>query len=398
MAVTRSASPHVVVVGAGPAGSSAAATLARLGARVTLLERARFPRDKVCGDGCTSAAVAALARLGLGDLPARDGAPISSLHVISPRGRHAHVRVAPPLEGRVVTLPRAVLDERLARNAAATGATLREEVTVRGLERDGRGLVVCCRGGERIAADVVLGCDGYPSIVRRALGAPAFPDRHSAVSVRAYHADVRLEAPDALTVVLADDPLAYGWIFPIAGGRANVGVIARCDRLRADLPVGALYHRFCEVPFVADQLARGRRLGRPRGHLLPLASFGGSPVYDHALLAGDAAGLISPFTGEGIDFALASGELAAQTVALAARRGDFSRRGLAPYARALRRRFGATLTAARLLQHAHALPGALDRVLRAAGRSAAVERELGDLLFASAPPGGRLVVAAALGI
>ena len=163
-----SSSPHIVIVGAGPAGSSAATFLAAQGARVTLLERGHFPRDKTCGDGCTPRALWMLERLGLGALGGDEGSPVESVHAVSPGGVVWNARVPERLfGGRASVIPRQVLDERLVRRATAAGARLREGVRVVGLEREPHGLKVHCREGAPVHADVVLGCDGSPSVIRR---------------------------------------------------------------------------------------------------------------------------------------------------------------------------------------------------------------------------------------
>jgi geranylgeranyl reductase family protein len=396
-----SSSPHVAIVGAGPAGSSAATFLARQGARVTLLERHRFPRDKICGDGCTPRTLWMLERLGVGELPDTEAAPVDSVFSVSPGGVVLEADIPPRLfGGRSCVIPRQVLDERLVRHAVRAGAELREGVRVEGLERDDTGIHLRCRGGESLRADVVLGCDGSPSVVRRALGAPDFPEREGAFAVRAYYEDVRLSHPRSLAFFWAEELLpAYGWIFPLPGGRANVGLGLREDQLTASgrkLP--ELMERFCASPHVAAELAGARRVGKVKGHHIPFGSFARHTLFDRALLLGDAAGFVNPLTGEGIEFALESGAFAAEAVAEAAAQGDFTTRGLGGYARRWESRFRAAFHLNRRVMNIFERPRMLDRVLRAAGRNARVRDELVDVISGEATRlSWRFLAAAVLG-
>jgi geranylgeranyl reductase family protein len=378
---------HVAIVGAGPAGSSAATFLAQQGARVTLLERNHFPRDKTCGDGCTPRALWMLERLGLGALPGAEAAPVDSVYTISPGGVVLEIDIPPRLfGGKACAIPREVLDERLVRRAVQAGAELREGVRVEGIERDAQGILLRCREGEPLRADVVLGCDGSPSVVRRALGAPDFPEHEGAFAVRAYYENVQLSHPRSMAFFWEEELLpAYGWIFPLPGGRANVGLGMRADQLAASgAKLPELMEKFCASPNVARELAGARRVGKVKGHHLPFGSFARHTTFDRALLLGDAAGFVNPLTGEGIEFALESGAFAAEAVAEAVAAGDFSARGLGGYGRRWETRFRTAFHLNRRLMRAFERPRLLDRIFRAADRSARVRDELIDLLSGEA--------------
>jgi geranylgeranyl reductase family protein len=396
-----SSSLHIAIVGAGPAGSSAATFLAQQGARVTLLDRNRFPRDKICGDGCTPRTLWMLERLGLGTLPGTEAATVDSVYSVSPGGVVLEADIPPRLfGGRACVIPRQVLDERLVQRAVQAGAELREGVRVEGLERDASGIRLTCRGGESLRADVVLGCDGSPSVVRRALGAPDFPERESAFAVRAYYEGVQLSHPRSLAFFWEEALLpAYGWIFPLPGGRANVGLGMRADQLAASgAKLPELMERFCASPHVAAELAGARRVGKVKGHHLPFGSFAKHTLFDRALLLGDAAGFVNPLTGEGIEFALESGAFAAETVAEAAATGDFSTRGLGGYAKRWESRFRDAFHLNRRVMQVFERPRMLDRIIRAAGRSPRVRDELIDIISGDATRlSWRFLAAAAFG-
>ncbi|QRK13082.1 NAD(P)/FAD-dependent oxidoreductase [Archangium violaceum] len=380
---------HVAIVGAGPAGSSAATFLAQQGARVTLLERGRFPRDKICGDGCTPRTLWMLERLGLGTLPGSEteAAPVDAIYAISPGGVVLDMAIPTRLfGGKASVIPRQVLDERLVQRAVQSGAKLREGVRVEGIEREANGIVLRCRDGEAVRADLVLGCDGSPSVVRRALGAPDFPDHEGAFAVRAYYENVRLSRPRSMAFYWEKELLpAYGWIFPLPDGRANVGLGLRADQLAASgAKLPELMERFCASPHVAAELAGARRVGKVKGHHLPFGSFARHTHFDRALLLGDAAGFVNPLTGEGIEFALESGAFAAEAVAEAVAAGDLSARGLGGYARRWQTRFRTAFQLNRKLMFAFERPRLLDRTFRAAIRNERVRDELADVISGEA--------------
>lgn len=346
----------VLVIGAGPAGSAAAlaARRARPDASVLLLDRAEFPRDKACGDGVAPHALDVLRRLGV-DLPLRDQASVQRL-TLGLAGGHAVSRdMARP--ARVV--PRRVLDARL-RDAAIDAGAVACRHRVRSVEPVARGVVV---DGE-IFGRVLIGADGVHSMARRALGLRDNPRGHVAVALRGY-APVRPDLADEQRIVFAEQNWpAYAWSFPLAGGRANVGygelVPAGQPLSRARLLEGL------------DQLLPGAADGVQmlRAAHLPLSSRRPRQPAGRVLLAGDAASLVNPLTGEGIFYAILSGALAGSTAVSG--RGDPGRAYRARLRSALGRHLRHT-RAASALAHRR-------RVVRAAVSAAAGEQHVFDSL------------------
>jgi geranylgeranyl reductase family protein len=318
----------VAVVGAGPAGAAAALAARRAGARVLLLDRAEFPRDKSCGDGIAAAALDVLAGLGVPD-PVAGFPPLPALRLAAPGG----AEVSRPLPRPAYTVPRRVFDARLVAAAVAAGAELRRH-TVRDVVERGDAVVV----DGAVAARAVVGADGAGSVVRRALGYPGNPPGHLALAIRGYAA-VPAAPAEQLIVTSAPQWPAYAWLFPIGDGTANVGYgevlwgrpLSRAhllDRLAALLP----------------QLA-GAEVGDLRAHRLPLSTRRPPAGRGRVVLAGDALSLINPLTGEGIFYAVLSGALAGAAAAGAAATG----RPVAPaYAAELGRRLGRHLRHSRV--------------------------------------------------
>jgi geranylgeranyl reductase family protein len=336
-----------VVVGAGPAGAAAALEARRLrpDATVALVDKAAFPRDKACGDGIGPHATDELAALGASGV--LDGyPPIRGLRLRSPSG--LEVAGDPARPNHVV--PRAVLDARLVEAATAAGAELRR-AGIRRLEQHD-GMVVL---DGRLAARVVVGADGANSTVRRLLGAPPNPDRALAIAVRGY-APAPAGRPEQLIAWVAEGWPAYVWSFPTGTGVANVGYGLLRSRFHGDR--AELHRRLHDLLPGADPDPASLR-----AHHLPFSSSRPPLGRGRVLLAGDAASLVNPLSGEGIYYALLSGRLAARA-ALTAPRDP-----VAAYRRLLTRALGRHLRHAAVLARAIHAPALAEAGLGAAAAS-----------------------------
>jgi menaquinone-9 beta-reductase len=359
------------VVGAGPAGAAAALEARRLrpDASVLLVDKAAFPRDKACGDGLGPHAVDELAALGAGHV--LDGyPPIPGLRLRSPRG--LEVAGEPARPNWVV--PRAVLDARLVEAATAAGVELRQASARRLEQRDG--LVVL--DGE-LAARVVVGADGANSTVRRLLGAPSNPDRALAIAIRGY-APAPPGRPEQLIAWVAEGWPAYVWWFPTGTGVANVGYGLLRSRFHADR--AELRRRLRDLLPEAEPDQDSLR-----AHHLPFSSFRPPPGRGQVLLAGDAASLVNPLSGEGIYYALASGRLAARAALTA------PREPAAAYRRLLARALGRHLRHSAVLARAIHLPALAEAGLGAAAASPALFETLVELGLGQARITPRLLAA-----
>jgi geranylgeranyl reductase family protein len=307
------------VVGAGPAGSTAAYRLAAAGARVVLLDRQRFPRDKPCGGGLTMRGV----RL----LPF-DVSPVVEDRVDRVRLRLRFERVSDHRFDSPIALmtQRRRLDQFLLERAAEAGADVRDGVRVRGIAQEGPSEMVIDLDGGRLRAGVVLGADGANGVCAKALGLGA--DRAFAV---AYEGNLPVEGAAAaehrgrMTLELGTVPGGYGWIFP-KGDHLNVGVggwPAEGPRLRDHLQVLCARHGI-QVDDLAHQ----------RGHRLPMRRSWGLTARGRAAVVGDAAGLVDPLSGDGIFEAILSSKLASEA-AMDVLEGRAA--GMEPYQGRLRR-------------------------------------------------------------
>jgi flavin-dependent dehydrogenase len=324
----------VIVCGAGPAGSVAAMVLARGGVRVLLLDRARFPRDKLCGDTVNPGTAAILARLGLLHV-VESGTRVDGMVVTGEHG--IAVRCAYDADERGYALLRRDLDYGLARAAVAAGVHLEEGVVVRGPLVDGgregplvRGVVLAGRDGKdlRVPAALVVGADGRRSRLAVPLGLSRHPPRPRRWAIGAYFSDVADVSSFGEMHVRRG---RYVGIARVPSGIVNVcAVVSRGAGLRD--PTAVLMRQIQRDPRLRARFASARMVAAPT-ILGPLAVDASAAGVSGLLLAGDAAGFIDPMTGDGLRFAIRGGELAAQ-VALAA----FAGRLNAPHAHLARRR------------------------------------------------------------
>jgi menaquinone-9 beta-reductase len=315
----------VLVVGAGPAGSAAARTLARGGADVVLIDQHAFPRDKVCGDGLIPDAHRALARLGVLDEVLAAAQPVRHVRCIGPRGGFVDV------PGTLAVLPRRELDWIVCRSAAAAGAQMHAPARFVGLiEESGRvvGARVQVGAGEGTAREIrarwVLLATG--AVPQATLAAGVCKRRTpSAIALRGYVKNDAMVGRITELEVLWHQRLkpGYGWIFPCRDGLFNIGVGVAHSHGRGrngghampEVNLREVFAAFTEVhPPARELMAGGTLLGDLKGAPLRCSLEGAAYSMPGLLIAGEAAGSTYALTGEGIGKALETGILAAEAL------------------------------------------------------------------------------------
>ena len=325
----------VIVVGAGPAGSTAATYLARHGLNVTLLEKSRFPRDKVCGDGLTPRATRALIRLGVDVSESNGWHHNHGLRVYAGR-KEPYLFPWPELHDFPsfgLTRPRADFDDMLAKIAVASGANLIEGANVSAPildERTGRIAGVRTKSGDEYRAPLVVAADGNSARLAIAMGVNKREDRPMGVAVRTYyksplHDDDHLESwlelwdgePGNSNLLPG-----YGWVFPMGDGTVNVGLgVTSTSKGFGKTDYRAMLKRWLDNTPEEWGYRDGNQVGKVQGAALPMA-FNRQPHYGRGLLlVGDSGGMVSPFNGEGIAYAMEAAEWAADACADAFARG-----------------------------------------------------------------------------
>ncbi|WP_102144208.1 menaquinone reductase [Mycobacterium hubeiense] len=307
----------VVVVGAGPAGSAAAAWACRAGRDVLVIDSAQFPRDKACGDGLTPRAVLELQRLGLGPW-------------LDSRIRHRGLRMSgfggdvevewpgPSFPSTSSAIPRTELDDRIRMVAADEGAKMLMGVKAVGVQHDSSGRVSAVKldSGGVVGLSQLIVADGARSTLGRMLGRQWHQQTVYGVAVRGYIATPRADEPWITSHLELRSPEGkvlpgYGWIFPLGNGEVNIGVGALATAKRpADAALRPLMSYYTGLR--RDEWGFSGEPRAPLSALLPMGGAVSGVAGPNWMLIGDAAACVNPLNGEGIDYGLETGRLAAE--------------------------------------------------------------------------------------
>lgn len=366
----------VAIVGAGPGGSSAAHYLAKSGLDVLLLDKFDFPRDKTCGDALTPRALRVLGEMGILDDVLRVGYCLSVVEVIAPKG-HSVAAPVPKKDNRsdyVLVVPRLILDNVILQRAVASGAQFESPVRVTDIEQDANGVVVRGECRERLVsyrASMVIVATGANIKLLLRMGllkkAPLM-----ILSARTYFEGMT-SMIDRVQCYFDGVPLpGYGWVFPLSGSSANVGAgffrSGLTARWMPNTPREA-FDTFIQTPPLQKMLTHARRVGPIKGYPLRV-DFANAPTFsDRMMLVGEAAGLVNPVTGEGIDYALESGKIAAEHLVSMFAAGDLSCKNLKAYDQLLRQRYQRLFVLYNRLRFVYLNPLILNRLISSVARS-----------------------------
>lgn len=347
---------EVIIVGAGPSGSAAAIALAQKGRDVLLIDRESFPRDKACGDGIPASAIEVLYSLGMKEkLQSSNFYEIENVLLCSPSGYTLEAPIKPGLNGgQSYVVPRMQFDVLIQQQAVESGVSFLEGRVTGPVFENGRvtGVKVKNNGSvEEIKAKVVVGADGVTSAIARAVRPDKPQDKHRAVAMRAYIEGFE-ELPHVAEFYLYNEILpGYAWIFPLAKGRANVGLGMRLDKYRkTSISLEDLMEVFLKLPAIAGRLQHGGKMKDVAVWQLNFGSQDMQRAYDGAILVGDAAGLINPLTGGGISNGVQSAVIAADVIDKALSIDDFSYQELKEYEQRLDERIRTGMRRSYLLQ------------------------------------------------
>lgn len=369
----------VLVVGAGPAGAAAGIDARRRGLEVLVVDKARFPRDKTCGDGLTAGALRLLEQLGL-DVRAVPGyATVRETVVVGPDG--ARVVLPLPVGAEYAgVVPRIELDAALVELARGRGVEVRDGVGAAAIEADEDGVDVILSEGGRVRCRFVIAADGHYSFVRRCL-TPGAPDLGTWHAFRQYFTGV----PDRRLWVLFEEDLlpGYAWVFPLPNGRANVGFGVLREAGTTGRSLAALWRDLLERPSVRSALGPDARPEEThRAWPIPASLDLDALSKGRALYVGDAAGVVDPLTGEGIAQAIESSLLAIEAIASA---GPDARRVAEAYRESVRLRLARDLRFASALQRVLGSRRGARLALRAAGLTPWTRRNFARWMFEDYP-------------
>ncbi len=363
----------VIVVGAGPGGSTAAAFLARAGLDVLLLDRQRFPRDKACGDLIAPSVISILSELGIRDRLEALSYRIEGVRLTSPSGDQVRVPAPshPQYPNYACVVKRLALDHLISQAAVNAGVRFLDGANVHALreeaDRTVRVEAQCSDGRVGFRARVVLVATGASQPLLRSLG--LWPGHSQlAFAARAYYEGISGLDRD---IQIRFDGVALpggGWIFPVAPGEANVGAGFFVRTPHTPATAAAALSSFITHPTLSPLFKGSRRSGPVKSYPLRTNFHRSRASQGRVLLVGEAAGLVNPLTGEGIRYAVESGYLASQVVVDCFRQGDLSPTALQGYERTLRDRYQRTFALTHRMRVFYVNPLLLDPMVRACNR------------------------------
>lgn len=363
----QSLTTSVIIIGAGPAGMGTSIYLSKAGIPHIIIDKAQFPRDKICGDGCSGKTAHVLRKANpewLQEIFRNSSHFLPSKGIIfaAPDGKSLPVSFGDNLiAGETApgfTSPRLVFDDFLFRKADPRFATIFQQTTINSISRENGQIQVQVQQGEKtlqLTAPLIVGADGDKSIVRKTLLPVHTSPKADSVGLRAYYKGVKgLNNQHYIELHFLKELLpGYFWIFPMPGGLANVGVGMPSERIRKKkLNLRTLMQQaIAENPTISARFADAAPTGRIQGWGLPMGIERLPVSGNNFILTGDAASLIDPFSGEGIGNALYSGMLAADAASSAIAQQRYDNAFLKEnYDDALYRSLGAELQLSTVLQ------------------------------------------------
>ncbi|MDP2187114.1 MAG: geranylgeranyl reductase family protein [Sphingobacteriaceae bacterium] len=333
----------VIIVGAGPGGSAAALSLAHSGLRVALIDKAIFPRDKVCGDFIAGHGIRVL----------REISPNAYIRLINfpqkaeNKSTLLFIGNTKPMEffwkNKSYTIRRVDFDNLLVEEVVATkNIDFYPGHAIKQIKRVGRDFELSCQNGQMFNGHLIIGADGAHSVVARQLAGYSVDREHYGGSVRAYFKGVKNIRASANEVYVHKDVVpGYFWLFPVGDDSANVGIGMHSRHItKHKVDLKARFYDFIEQnPVLQSKLGEAQLEGSLQGFGLPFYSKEFKIHGDGYMLVGDAASLIDPSNGEGIMLAIQSGKMAAEQAIKALKQDNWSEAALAPYQKAVNKRW-----------------------------------------------------------
>ncbi len=372
----------ILILGAGPAGTSAALFLAKQGIASTIVDKAVFPRDKICGDALSGKVVEVLRKLDeqlIAEIAA-DKTFLGSWGVtfVAPNGNALRVPFTGQPEKRKhapgFIATRLNFDDFLFRKAKNQPLiTAFENTEIRQFQKTPTGFLATDKTGNEFHTKLVLACDGAYSVFAKDIAQLATEPQHNCFGLRAYYKNVAgLDGENFIELHFMQQALpGYFWIFPLPDGKANVGIGMRADKQKAkNINLKKLFEEIIAThPTVSKRFGNAELVDGVKLFGLPLGSKKRKLSGDNFILCGDAAMLIDPFTGEGIGNALMSGMFAAQQAAKCLQQNNFSATFMKQYDEAVYHRLWHELKLSYRLQQLVNFPKLFNLVVNKANRS-----------------------------
>ena len=379
----------IIIVGAGPAGTSAALYADRLGLKTIILDKSTFPRDKICGDALSGKSVKYMRELGvLDEVPKLRGSTIRRITFGSPSHKQFDIHLSNPQntgnikEGYVI--PREIFDNFLFEKAQKI-TEIRQGFNVSGLLYD-NGKIVGIKGlqdkeKKEVYAPIILGCDGAKSTIARKLGFHTEDQDNTAIAIRCYYEGVK-GLTDQIELHFVDEVLpGYFWLFPAGDNIANIGIgLSKKQAKKDERKLTEILGEVTDSPYFKERFKGSKRLENPKGWSLPLGRIERPNHGDGFMLLGDAAGLVDPFTGEGIGNAMASAKFAIEVSKEAIKKNDFSKKIFSKYHQLVWGELGSELRTSTKLQNLSNYRMLLNIIINKASRNKDIQDIISGML------------------
>ncbi len=383
----------VIIVGGGPGGASSAMFLKKKGYNVLLLEKAKYPRDKICGDAVSGKSVGMLKALGIeSEMENLENAKVYGLVFSSPEGKMLEIPF-PVKDGEGHTKARGYVCRRLIFDNflfshAKKMVDVKEEFVVNDLiwENDVvvgvKGMDMTTKTAMEFRSKMVIGADGATSIIANKVGAAKIPDEHLCMAARVYYQGISGMTPNIEIHFIDSVMPGYFWIFPLEDGKANVGLgMVSSDRQKKGVNLVAETERVIkEHPLFKERFKNATKLNDVKGWTLPFGSFRRTLHGKGWVLVGDAASLVDPFSGEGIGNAMTSAKYVSEVIDEAFKANNFSEEHMAQYDARLWAEIGPELQTSLMLQRMGRHKWLLNMVIGKASRSKEIRDTISGML------------------
>ena len=380
----------IIIVGGGPAGAAAVLYAEKAGLKSIILEKAKFPRDKICGDALSGKTIKILRDLDLIDeLEQLEGSHINRITFGSPNNNQFDINLQSGKKENHVhkgyVIPRLVFDNFLFQKASLVTDTL-ENFTVKDvIYQNGqmKGVNGIDKKGNKnsIEAPLVFGCDGANSIIARKVGLYSMDMKNTAVAIRRYYEGVGSLTDQIELHYLKEVKPGYFWLFPAGDGMANIGVgISKESAKKEDRTLNQIMNEIISSDYFRDRFRYARPIEKPKGWNLPMGSIHRKNHGNGYMLLGDAAGLVDPFTGEGIGNAMVAAKYAVDVAKEAKGESDFSEKKLKKYDYLVWNELGGELNVSTKLQKLAHSSFLLNFVINRASRNENVQEIIAGML------------------
>ncbi len=381
---SRNNNYDAIIVGAGPSGSACAALLSARGAKVLLLDKEKFPRDKPCGDAIGGKALNVLAELGLEqELAKRGFLRNSGLVFSSPSGDEVEIPLV--ADGKEMAggfvCRRKDYDAILFENAKKKCETVESAEVADVIFENGRATGVRMKNGGEHFGKIIIGADGANSVVARKTGCFSLKREHYCSAVRAYYTGITGLRGNIEIHFLPECMPGYFWIFPLSNSEANVGVgMLLSDITKRKLNLNRVLEQCLKNKRFAGRFGSAKLEGEMKGWSLPLASAKRKCAGNGFALIGDAASLIDPFSGEGVGNGMKSAKILADTLGEKLARGEAREEDCRLYEKNLWKEIGNDVQSSYNMQKLGANAWLLDFIIGKARKSQWLRNELGAML------------------